>query len=115
MEKSIKYLKGILKMNKTQIQTTFAPLIAALAGFLAGKGIFGFDAQTWISIIGAFGALGATVWAGVATRPQSLKDTVGNLPLTTVVTDKASADALPANNSVIAATPEIVAAIKKAS
>lgn len=102
-------------MNKTQLQTTFAPLIAAFAGFLAGKGYFGFDAQTWISIIGAMAALGATVWGAVATRPQALKDTTGGLPNTTVVTDKASADALPNNNDVIAATPELVNAIKKAS
>lgn len=102
-------------MNKTQLQTTFAPLIAALAGFLAGKGYFGWDAQTWISIIGAIAALGATVWGAVATRPQALKDTTAGLANTTVVTDKASADALPNNPDVIAATPELVTAIKKAS
>lgn len=102
-------------MNKTQLQTTLAPLIAAFAGFLAGKGYFGFDAQTWISIIGAIAAVVATVWGAVATRPQALKDTTGALPNTTVVTDKASAEALPNNPDVIAATPELVNAIKKAS
>lgn len=102
-------------MNKTQIQTTFAPLIAAIAGFLAGKGYFGFDAQTWISIIGAIAALAATVWGAIAARPQALKDTTGGLPNTTVVTDKASAAALPNNKDVIAVTPEIANAIKKAS
>jgi hypothetical protein len=102
-------------MNKTQLQTTFAPLIAAIAGFLAGKGYFGFDAQTWISIIGAIAALGATVWGAVAARPQALKDTTGGLPNTTVVTDKSSADALPNNPDVVAVTPEIATAIKKAS
>lgn len=102
-------------MNKTQLQTTIAPLVAAIAGFLAGKGIFGFDAQTWISILGGIGAVAATVWGGIATRSQALKDTTGALPNTTVVTDKASADALPNNPDVIAATPEIVNAISKAN
>lgn len=102
-------------MNKTQVQTTFAPLIAALAGFLAGKGVFGLDAQTWIIVIGALGTAGATIWPAVATRAQALKDTTGTLPNTTVVTDKASAEALPNNPDVVAATPEIVNAIKKAA
>lgn len=101
-------------MNKTQLQTTIAPLVAAIAGFLAGKGIFGFDAQTWISIIGGLLALGATIWGAVAARPQALKDTTGTLANTTVVTDKASAEALPNNPDVVAATPEIVTAIRKA-
>lgn len=100
-------------MNKTQLQTTFAPLIAAVAGFLAGKGYFGWDAQTWISIIGGIGALAATIWGAVAARPQALKDTTGGLPNTTVVTDAASANALPNNPDVIAATPAIVNAIAK--
>ena len=102
-------------MNKTQVQTTFAPLVAAIAGFLAGKGYFGFDAQTWIAIIGGIGALGATIWGAMASRPQSLKDTTASLPNTTVVTDQASADALPNNKDVVATTPELVSAIKKAS
>lgn len=102
-------------MNKTQLQTTIAPLIAAIAGFLAGKGIFGFDAQTWISILGGVGALAATIWGGVAARSQALKDTTGGLANTTVVTDAASAAALPNNPDVVAATPEIVNAINKAN
>lgn len=102
-------------MNKTQLQTTIAPLIAAIAGFLAGKGFFGFDAQTWISILGGLGALVATIWGAIAARPQALKDTTGTLANTTVVTDRASADALPDNPDVIAATPAIVDAIKKAN
>lgn len=101
-------------MNKTQLQTTLAPLIAAIAGFLAGKGVFGLDAQTWISILGGVGALAATIWGAAAARSQALKDTTGGLPNTTVVTDKASAAALPNNPDVVAATPEIVNAIQKA-
>lgn len=101
-------------MNKTQLQTTLAPLVAAVAGFLAGKGVFGFDAATWASIVGGLLSLVAVVWGAVAARPQALKDTTGTLPNTTVVTDKASAAALPNNPDVVAATPEIVQAINKA-
>ena len=35
------------------------------------------------------------------------------MPATTVVTDKATADALPDNPDVVAATPEIVAAVSR--
>lgn len=55
------------------------------------------------------------VVATVVSSSQSLKDTVGKMPSTTVVTDKASSDALPNNNDVIAVTPELKAAIQKAS
>lgn len=101
-------------MNKTQLQSTLAPAIAAIAGFLAGKGYFGWDAQTWIAILGGAGTLVATVWGAWATRETSLKDTVGGLPKTTVVTDAASAAALPNNPDVVASTPELVQAINKA-
>jgi len=37
---------------------------------------------------------------------RHLKITVGNLPKTTVITDQASADALPNNKDVVASTPE---------
>lgn len=100
-------------MNKTQIQTTLAPAIAAIAGFLAGKGYFGWDAQTWIAIIGGVATVGATVWGAIAARDNSLKDTVGGMPKTTVVTDAASAAALPNNPDVVPVTPELAAAIKK--
>jgi hypothetical protein len=103
-------------MNTTQTQVgVFAPLVAALAGFLAGKGVFGLDSATWAIILGALGTAGATIWGVVKTRPLALKDTVGHLDKTTVVTDAASANALPNNKDVIAVTPEIASAIKKAS
>lgn len=102
-------------MNKTQLQTTLAPLVAAIAGFLAGKGIFGFDAATWATILGSIGTLVAVTWGAIAARPQALKDTTGGLANTTVITDAASAAALPNNPDVVAATPEIVNAINKAN
>lgn len=99
-------------MNKTQLQTTLAPLLAAIAGFLAGKGYFGWDAQTWIAVLGGAISFIAILWGAIAATPSALKNTTGNLPSTTVVTDKSSADKI-GNKDVVAATPDIVAAIKK--
>ena len=97
-------------MNQTSIQTTLAPLVAFLAGLLAGKGLFGFDAATWAPILGAVAAFGATVWGAVAARKTALANTVGNMAGTTVVTDAATAAALPDNSSVVSSkTVSIVA------
>jgi len=100
-------------MNKTQLQTTAASLVGVAAGYAAGHGWLGLDVGDWTTIFGAAAAVGAVLWPVIATRAQSLKDTVGKMPATTVVTDKATADALPDNPDVIAATPAIVAAIKQ--
>jgi hypothetical protein len=102
-------------MNKTQLQTTLAPIIATIAGALAAKGVLGLGAADWTTLIYSLVAAGAVLWPVIVTRAQSLKDTVGKMPKTTVVTDKATADALPNNPDVIAATPAIVAAIKQES
>ena len=67
------------------------------------------------TVIFGFVSACLAVIATVVSSSQNLKDTVASMPSTTVVTDKVSADALPNNKDVIAATPEIVAAIKKAS
>lgn len=91
-------------MNKTQLQTTLAPLIGVLAGFLAGKGVFGLDAATWATVIGSLAGTAAIVWGAISTRKTALTDTVGLMPGTTVVTDKGTADALPANSSVVSNT-----------
>jgi hypothetical protein len=100
-------------MNKTQLQTTAAPIIAIAAGAFAAKGWLGLGTADWTTILGSVVAAGAVLWPVIVTRAQSLKDTVGKMPKTTVVTDKATADALPDNPDVIAATPAIVAAIKQ--
>ena len=102
-------------MNNAQTQTSAAALIGIAAGFAAGHGWLGLSITDWTTLITALVGAGAVLWPVIATRAQALKDTVGKLPSTTVITDKASADALPNNNDVIAATPEIVAAIKKAA
>lgn len=79
-------------------------MIGVLAGFLAGKGVFGFDAATWATVIGSLAGTAAIVWGAISTRKTALTDTVGNMPNTTVVTDKATAAALPANASVVSNT-----------
>ena len=101
-------------MNKTQLQTTAASLIGVAAGYAAGHNWLGLNVGDWTTILGGLFAAGAVLWPAVVTRAQSVKDTVGRLKGTTVVTDAASANALPDNKDVVAATPEIVAAIKKA-
>jgi len=101
-------------MNSTQIQTTLAPIVAAIAGAFAAKGWLGLGASDWTTILYSAISIGAIAFPAIVTRAKALKDTVGKMPKTTVVTDKATADALPDNPDVIAATPEIVAAIKKA-
>lgn len=101
-------------MNGTQIQTTMASLVAGFAGYAAGHGWLGLDAGTWATVAGALVTAGVALWPALVTRAQSLKDTVGNMKNTTVVTDAASAAALPDNKDVVAVTPAIVAAIKQA-
>ncbi len=101
-------------MNKTQLQTSAASLVGVLAGYAAGHNWLGLSVGDWTTILGGLVSIGAVIWPLVAARAQSLKDTVGHMDRTTVVTDAASANALPNNPDVIAATPEIVAAVKKA-
>lgn len=100
--------------NKTQLQTTTAAIVAGAAGYAAGHGWLGLGVGDWTTVIGGVAAVGAVLWPVVVTRAQSLKDTVGKLANTTVVTDKASADALPNNKDVVAVTPAIAAAINEA-
>lgn len=101
-------------MNSTQVQTTSAALVAGAAGFAAGHGWLGLDAGTWGQVFTAFGVAVVAVWPAVVTRLQSLKNTVGNSGAK-VITDAASANALPDNPNVIAATPAIAAAVKSAA
>jgi len=98
-------------VNSTQLQTTSATLAGVLAGYAAGHGWLGLDLGAWTAII----AGGIAIWPAIVTRATSLKNTVGGMKNTTVVTDAASAAALPDNKDVIAATPAIVAAIKQAA
>lgn len=100
-------------MNKTQLQTTVAPLIGVAAGYLAGAHVLDLSAGDWGIVISSLLGAGAIVWPALVTRLQSLKDTVGNSGAK-VITDAASANALPNNPNVVAATPAIASAIKAA-
>lgn len=92
-------------MNQTQLQSTAAPIVAFLAGLLAGKGVFGLDAATWATVIGAVFASGATVWGAIVTRKSSMANTVAPAGSgTVIITDKTLADALPANPNVVSST-----------
>lgn len=91
-------------MNATQIQTTIAPLLTFLAGLAAGKGLFGWDAQTWYTILGGIAGLGATVWAAVTTRNHAVISQAAVLPEVQSIkmeasTSKATVDSLPGNVS----------------
>ena len=99
-------------MNKTQLQTTFAPLVGVAAGYLAGAHILNLSAGDWSIVLGSILAAVSVIWPAIVTRETTLKDTVGNMSHTTVVTDEASAKALPDNKDVVAVTPAIAAAIK---
>lgn len=101
-------------MNKTQLQTTLAPLVGVLAGYLAGAHVLNLSAGDWAIVISSVMAAGAVLWPALVTRATSLKDTVGKMPATTVVTDKASAAALPDNPDVVATTPQIANAVNAA-
>lgn len=90
-------------MNTTQIQTTLAPLVAAIAGFLAGKGYFGLDAQTWIAVLGAIGTIGATIWGAIAASKKGVVAASASYQDTKVVTDAATANAIP-NSDVVSNT-----------
>lgn len=99
-------------MNSTQAQTSGAALIALVAGYAAGHGWLGLSLSDWTTLVTALVGIGAILWPVIQTTAQKLKDSTGKLPHTTVVTDRASADALPNNPSVIATTPAIEAAVK---
>lgn len=101
-------------MNKTQLQTTAASLVGVAAGYAAGQHWLNLSVGDWTTVISALVAAGTIVFPSIVTRAKALKDQVGSLPHTVVVTDKATADALPDNPDVIATTPAIVAAVNAA-
>ena len=101
-------------MNQTQTQTSMAALVGVLAGYAAGHGWLGLSLTDWTTLITALATVGAVIWPLVAARAKALKDTVGKMPATTVITDRATALSLHDNPDVIAATPQIAVAIATA-
>lgn len=90
-------------MNSTQIQTTAAPLVAFLAGLLAGKGVFGLDAATWATAIGAVLAFGATIWGIFTGKNNNIIAQAAALPEVQSIKLEPSAPA-----ATVAATPSNV-------
>lgn len=66
-------------MNATQLQTTLAPLVAFFAGLLAGKGVFGWDSEMWVTILGAVVGVVGTIWGAIAARKAAMVSTVANM------------------------------------
>lgn len=99
--------------NSVQLQTTTATLIGVVAGYAAGQHWLGLDAGAWSTVITAVVIGGPAAFNAFITRARKLKDTVGNMPKTTVVTDAETAKSLP-NPDVVAVTPKIAAAINEA-
>lgn len=97
-------------MNKTQLQTTVAPLVGVAAGYLAGAHVLNLGAADWTTVLTGALAVGAILWPAIVTRMQSLKDTVGKSGAV-VVTSRESADALPNNPNVIQAGPAAAAQV----
>ena len=67
-------------MNPTQWQTSFASVISFVAGLAAGRGLFGWDQATWVTILTALVGAAGAVYAAIAARKTALVTTVANLP-----------------------------------
>lgn len=96
-------------MNKTQIQTMLAPVIGAIATWLATRYPL-LDHDTWNMLVSSTVFAGVAAFIGVVTRKSNLADSISGNG-TTVITDKKIADALPANPNVVSNT-EIKAVTK---
>lgn len=90
-------------MNMTQIQTMLAPLILALAAWLASK-VPLLDQATWNTLISAVALAAVTAITAFLTKKKSLANTLGKMDDTTVITDEKTANSLPANDGVVANT-----------
>lgn len=89
-------------MNSTTATSTFGPLIGFFAGLLAGKGVFGLDAATWATVIGAVVAGGVSIWGAITTRKSAQITQVAQMSEVQSVkldasASKAMIDATPSN------------------
>lgn len=100
-------------MNSTQIKNILTPIIGLAVTWLASKFPL-LDAATWNTLVSTVVFAVVAVVLGIFNKTTNLMDTVGNQPGTTVVTTPANAAALPENPDVIAATPQVAAAVQAA-
>jgi len=103
-------------VNSTMLKNVLTPIFGLIATYLATKlNFLGMDQASWNTLVSSVGFGVVTIILGFFNKTINLMDTVANQPGTTVVTTPANAAALPANTDVVAATPQIVAAVKAAS
>lgn len=104
-----------IAVNELQIKNILTPIIGVIATWIATKlNFLGMDAATWNTLISSvvFGIVAIVL--GYFNRTTNVLDAAGKTGGTTVVTTPQLAAALPENPDVIAATPQIVAAVKAA-
>lgn len=83
-------------MNKDQFKQTFAPLVAALGGWLVGSGkLTSEQLSTFSNLLWQYGpailAAGATAYAAWKSRDSAVVRAAGNVPGTDVKVDTAVA------------------------
>lgn len=96
-------------MNDTQIKVIVTPIIGALATWLASKWPL-LDQQTWNTLVSSLVFSAVAAYLASVTTKKPLANSVGSYDDTKVVTDKATADSLPDNASVISNTEAKVTA-----
>lgn len=102
-------------MNSTQIKNILTPIFGIVATYLATKlNFLNMDQATWNTLVSSIGFGVVSIILGFFNKTTNLMDTVGKQDGTTVVTTLANAAALPDNKDVIAATPQIVSAVRAA-
>lgn len=102
-------------MNSTQIKTILTPIFGIVATYLATKlNFLSMDQATWNTLVSSIGFGVVSIILGFFNKTTNLMDTVGKEAGTTVITTPANAAALPDNKDVIAATPQIVNAVRAA-
>ena len=99
-------------MNDIQIKNILTPLCGIVATYLASKlNFLGIDQATWMTLVTTIVFTAVAAVLGYFSKTTNVLDTAGH----TVVTTPENAQALPDNKDVIAATPQIVSAVKAAS
>lgn len=103
-------------MNDIQIKNILTPLCGIVATYLASKlNFLGIDQATWMTLVTTIVFTAVAAVLGYFSKTTKVLDTAGNTAGTTVVTTPENAAALPENKDVIAATPQIVSAVKAAT